>query len=302
MVLGPVLDLRGLNLLRVMLDRTVALPDTFELSATYLFFYHKLEAANTALQRMSARPDLRESDREFRYIMRSAVEDGGDWGLFCGLVEKYGVVPHSAYGDVAANDDSETLNQVLASVLVEGVHAMRRGSREAHAWCLRRVYRVLCRALGEPPTTFKWRIGRGDVRANVNVLPLDLTRDVLGFHPREFCVLVDDGRFTRGTRCRHVAGMGHEAAPARGRGDARAAGVVRRVAVGRRAGVVRGGHHEVLRRAERYTRQTGLVARGDAGRRPLRAAEDGTHGLPKQRTEPRGAHDGVQRGRGLLPA
>jgi bleomycin hydrolase len=190
----------GLNMLRVMLDGRVKLPDSFELSATYLFFYHKLESINAALQKIAARPTMRSHEREFRYTMSNALQDGGDWSMFCCLVAKYGVVPNRVYGEVSANDDTDTLNQVLKCVLCEGVHEIQGGIADASARCIQRAYRVLCRMMGAPPKSFGWRIGAGDARARVALQPRQFAAEIVGFTPCGYCALVDDGRFEPGTR------------------------------------------------------------------------------------------------------
>ena len=74
-----------------------------------------------------------------------------------GLVDKYGLVPQSAYPESKHSQNSRGLNMVLTKKLREYARDIRadraEGRREA---MLSETYDLLVRFLGKPPTEFTW--------------------------------------------------------------------------------------------------------------------------------------------------
>ncbi|MFK7911412.1 MAG: aminopeptidase C [Akkermansiaceae bacterium] len=155
--------------------------DGFQFSHAYLQFWDKLEKANMYLESIIELRDVDFLDREWEFINRMALEDGGWWNYAASLVEKYGVVPVSVMPETFSSENTQTLNHILERLLrvwairiVEknnqraGEEALRNEKEEA----LKEVYRFLVLNLGEPPTEFEWRYKRSeqdkdsDVHAN----------------------------------------------------------------------------------------------------------------------------------------
>ena len=104
----------GLNTLRYEMIHRFDLED-FELSQNYLFFYDKLERSNYFLENMILLAKEPLEGRLMQFLLRSPVEDGGQWDMFANLVRKYGVVPKKAYPDGANSIKSGPFNRYLAA-------------------------------------------------------------------------------------------------------------------------------------------------------------------------------------------
>jgi bleomycin hydrolase len=155
----------GLNVLRPQIMRDHAIEE-FTFSTAYLQFWDKLEKANLYLESVIELRDADFLDREWEIVNKSAMEDGGWWNYLVGLVEKYGVMPHSAMPETHASSHTETLNEVLGRLLrsrairMLGQHAAGARVHELRSTkneVLAEVYRLLVLHLGEPPSEFEWR-------------------------------------------------------------------------------------------------------------------------------------------------
>ena len=94
-----------LNVLRQRVIAKCNLED-FSFSPTYLAFYDKLEKANLFLENILHFADQDLTDRETYTLLGSPLPDGGQWDMFCNLIEKYGVVPKTAYPESKASSGS----------------------------------------------------------------------------------------------------------------------------------------------------------------------------------------------------
>lgn len=152
----------ALNVMRSKMIRDRNLK-TAELSQAYLFFYDKLEKANYFLENILETLDEPVSGRLVSYLLGAPVNDGGQWDMLCNLVEKYGVVPKSAYPETNLSSASREMNSCLTEKLREDACALRKMHaagdgmeklRAAKSEMMRDVYRILCICLGKPPKTF----------------------------------------------------------------------------------------------------------------------------------------------------
>ncbi|MEE1296935.1 MAG: C1 family peptidase [Bifidobacterium sp.] len=152
----------GLNALRYETMHAWKLDD-FEFSESYLYFWETLEKANMYLEQVLATLDEPSDSRLFEEINLDPGADGGWFSLFAQLVEKYGLMPKSAYPEVANSSDSDDFKQYLKTKLREIAAELRAAhangatvdelaARKADA--MRTVYRMTSIALGEPPATF----------------------------------------------------------------------------------------------------------------------------------------------------
>ena len=154
----------GLSLLRRHLARTRCLPDDFELSQSYVYFYDQLEKANAFLQnvlRTRTRPDS--NDRDLHFLLTHPLTDGGDWHTFVALVRKYGVVPAAVFPDSDPARYTRTLHTMLRVLLLQTAARVRAAPNESAAHTeidltLHRVHRLLCACLGAPPSMITWDV------------------------------------------------------------------------------------------------------------------------------------------------
>ena len=155
----------GLNVLRPQVIRDHRMQE-FEFSTAYLQFWDKMEKANLYLESIIELRDADFLNRDWEMVNKMAVEDGGWWNYFAGLVGKYGIMPLSAMPETHASSHTETLNEVLGRLLQSrairildryaagaGIDSLRAEKHEA----LAEIYRLLILHFGEPPSQFEWR-------------------------------------------------------------------------------------------------------------------------------------------------
>ena len=155
----------GLNVLRSQVMRDHGMAD-FEFSAAYLQFWDKLEKANLYLESIIELRGADYLDRDWEFVNKCSVEDGGWWSCLAGLIGKYGLVPASAMPETHGSSHTQTLNHILGRLLrARAARIMQRHAdgasldelRAGKIEALSEVYRLLVINLGEPPTEFEWR-------------------------------------------------------------------------------------------------------------------------------------------------
>ncbi|MCI9229868.1 MAG: C1 family peptidase, partial [Lachnospiraceae bacterium] len=156
----------ALNTFRFRIIRKLNL-ENFELSQSYLFFYDKLEKANFFLESILDTLDEPTGGRLIAWLLSSPMNDGGQWDMLCGLVDKYGVVPKYAMPESKASSASGEMDSVLTVKLREDACRLRSAytagaKREELAArkeeMLGEIYRILCICLGEPPKSFDFEV------------------------------------------------------------------------------------------------------------------------------------------------
>lgn len=152
----------ALNTLRYQVMKKYDLK-TFELSQAYLFFWDKLEKSNYFLESILDTLDEPANGRLVSYLLMAPVNDGGQWDMLCNLIEKYGVVPKTAYPESKASSGSREMDLTLTEKLREDACILRKLHKEGKdldelrarkTRMLGEIYRLLCICLGEPPKTF----------------------------------------------------------------------------------------------------------------------------------------------------
>lgn len=153
----------ALNTFRHLLMNALNL-ENFEFSEVYLFFWDKLERANTYLKWFVDHEDAKPGDRGYDYMLCDYLSDGGWFNTFANLVNKYGVVPQSAMKETFQSDDSEDMNRIIKEQLDTCVNHMRKNRNKLSVEALhdlrkstvQHVYNTLVKFLGEPPKRFEW--------------------------------------------------------------------------------------------------------------------------------------------------
>ncbi|WEV64976.1 C1 family peptidase [Bifidobacterium sp. ESL0732] len=155
----------SLNTLRYELMHRWKLED-FEFSETYLFFWDKFEKSNAYLENVLATLDEPTDSRTFETINAYPADDGGWWQMFVNLVNKYGLVPKSAYPESQNSKDSDAFTQYLTTKLHQFAIQLRDHHengmamselRESKKRYMEDIYRICAISLGEPPAKFDWR-------------------------------------------------------------------------------------------------------------------------------------------------
>jgi bleomycin hydrolase len=154
----------ALNTMRHDMQSKFNLPDDFELSQSYQFFWDKFEKANYFYENVIKTAKKPTDSRKVAWLMEAPQNDGGQWDMLCALIEKYGVVPKSAMPESFNATNSRGIDEVLNNKLRHDAVILRKMVNEDHASekrldakrgeLLNEVYRMLAYAFGEPVTTF----------------------------------------------------------------------------------------------------------------------------------------------------
>jgi bleomycin hydrolase len=102
----------GLNVLRTHIAKKYNLQN-FELSQNYTAFYDKFEKINYFIESIDDFLDSDQDDRTLQHILKTGIQDGGQWDMFVSLVEKYGVVPKEAMVETASSGQTRFMNQII---------------------------------------------------------------------------------------------------------------------------------------------------------------------------------------------
>lgn len=154
----------ALNTMRHPLQKKFQLKD-FELSQNYTNFWDKFEKSNWFFENVIATADKELGDRKVAFLFTTPQQDGGQWDMLCGIIEKYGIVPKSVYPETANATNSSALNDTLNTLLRKDGLKLRElvnsGSSEdeiqsAKEDMLNDIFRLLATSLGLPPKKFNF--------------------------------------------------------------------------------------------------------------------------------------------------
>ncbi|KAI9357500.1 peptidase C1B, bleomycin hydrolase [Pilaira anomala] len=195
----------GTNVMRLAVINKYKLNDDFELSQSYLFFYDKLEKSNWFLENMIdlAHKDI--DDRIVQYLLTDPVSDGGQYDMLVNVVEKYGVVPKSAFPETYSSSNSRRLNWLVTVKLREFAAQIRKSVEQGVSFqavrflkekMLEDIYRILVISLGEPPSQFDWETNdkNGKYIGIHHLTPKKFFREVVGYPIAETLSLINDPR------------------------------------------------------------------------------------------------------------
>jgi len=160
----------GLNVVRWHIMKKLNLK-TFELSQTYQMFFDKFEKANYFLESILETLEDDTDSRLIAHLLKSPVQDGGQWDMFYNTVEKYGIVPKAIMPESFESSATQRMNWLLTLRLRKDACILR----EAHADgttleeletmkknMLKDIYFILCKSLGKPPVQFDFEYRNKD--------------------------------------------------------------------------------------------------------------------------------------------
>ena len=134
--------------------------ENYEFSQTYPLFWDKLEKSNYFLENILATLDEETGSRIVAFLLTAPLNDGGQFDMFAGLVEKYGVVPKSAMPETVCSSATAEMDKYLTLKLREYACKLRGDYRRGESLeslraqkedMLSTIYRMLTICLGFPP-------------------------------------------------------------------------------------------------------------------------------------------------------
>ena len=187
----------AVNMLRRQLITDKKLPDSFEFSQSFVFFYDKLERMNYNLKLVEDRKNSNHDwdDRVIQHILKEPFGDGGQWVMFTNVVNKYGLIPRDAYPESVHSSNSAGVNMVLSRMFRTFVKDIFNGSNNYQRQpCLEKTYQVLVRFFGEPPREFVWNY-KSDNKVEVfNGTPLNFMKNFCKIDFNNYVSLTHDPR------------------------------------------------------------------------------------------------------------
>ena len=159
----------GLNVLREIIAKKYELKD-FELSQNYSAFYDKLEKINYFIEAIDDFLDVDQDDRTLQHLLKTGIQDGGQWDMFVSLIEKYGIVPKEAMVETASSGSTGFMNKLINVKLRQYAASARRLSAfgktsdipKLKEKTLDELYTFLTTNFGTPPQTFDFEHVTGD--------------------------------------------------------------------------------------------------------------------------------------------
>ncbi len=195
----------ALNTLRTPAMKAMNMEKEFELSQNWLMFWDKLEKANFFLEAILETRDEEVGSRIIDHLINSPIEDGGQWHMFVGLIQKHGIVPKAAMPETDSSGNTREMNFFVTTRLRAQAKQLRdmaasgssdkdlRAEKEA---MLAGIYRMLSVHLGEPPAEFdwQWRDKDREFHRRGKITPKEFYDEYVGIDLDEMVCLVNDPR------------------------------------------------------------------------------------------------------------
>ncbi len=191
----------ALNTMRFQVMKNLNL-ETFELSQSYPLFYDKLEKSNYFLESILETLEEPTDGRLIAYLLSAPLNDGGQWDMFCSLVEKYGVVPKDAMPESVSSSATREMTGWMTMKLREYACTLREAYREGASMeelrerkdeMMSTVYRMLCICLGEPPREFDFEVRDKDDRfiRSAGITPQEFYAKYVGLNLSDYVSLIN---------------------------------------------------------------------------------------------------------------
>lgn len=188
----------SMTILREMIAKKYKIKDQFELSQNYIAFYDKLEKTNYFLESMISEVDKPLDEQTVRYLLMTAIGDGGQWDMMVSLVKKYGICPKSAMPETYQSSHTADMNRILNRRLRKFASDIRKvkDKKEIKALkdeCLKQCYALLCDCFGVPPKsfTFEFYDTKDKYHAYHNVTPLEMYQKYLGVNLDDYVGIIN---------------------------------------------------------------------------------------------------------------
>ncbi len=178
----------GLNVIREDAAKKYDLK-TFEFSQNYIAFYDKFEKINYFIESIDDFLDCDKDDRTLQHILKTGIQDGGQWDMFVSLVEKYGVIPKEAMDETAASSKTFFMNRLINVKLRQYAAVARKlfkaGKVDEIAATKKKYldefYTFLVSSFGRPPQTFDFEyVVNDEYKVIKGLTPQQFYSDIYG--------------------------------------------------------------------------------------------------------------------------
>lgn len=162
----------GLNILREKVIEKCKL-NNFELSASYIAFYDKLERFNTLLERLIEYKLQNKNlyDRYVSNLLETGLGDGGYFTQLANLIEKYGVVPKTEFEETYASSNTYELNLILSRLLRKfyiELNSSKENNQQIKDKYMQTAYNVIAGVYGIPKEKFNFEYTDKDGKYHID--------------------------------------------------------------------------------------------------------------------------------------
>lgn len=178
--------------------------DNFEFSETYLFFYDKLEKANTFLENIIKTADEELDSRIMRHLLLYTVPDGGYWDFFAPLVRKYGAVPKSVMPESFHSEDTYMFEKQMDLRLRKAAKDIRNAHKDGKKAEIKKIkeealysiYNIARKVLGTPVEKFDFRYQDKDKKFHIDrdLTPKQFFEKYVGMDKLDKIIAISDPR------------------------------------------------------------------------------------------------------------
>lgn len=188
----------ALNILRESVAEKCGL-EQFQLSQNHLSFYDKLEKANNFLEMVIQQAGEPVKGQSMQYVLRGMV-DGGYWSEAAHLVEKYGVMPQTAWPESYQSEHTDrflaAMNRLLRKDALELRELVQAGEDPypRKKEMLAEVYKAECIAFGAPVEAFDfaWRDKEKKYHCDRNLTPKEFYEKYVGLALEEYLPVINE--------------------------------------------------------------------------------------------------------------
>lgn len=193
----------ALNTMRHDMQQKFNLPDNFELSQAYQFFWDKFEKSNYFYQNVIKTTKKPTDSRKVSWLMNEPQNDGGQWDMLCALISKYGVMPKAAMPESFNSSNSRGIDEVLNNKLRHDAVILRKMINEDHAneeaidetrrKMLNENYRMLAYTFGEPVShfDFEYRTKKdNEFHRDTNLTPQEFFKKYVGWNLDDYISII----------------------------------------------------------------------------------------------------------------
>jgi bleomycin hydrolase len=188
----------GLNVLREIIAKKYNLKD-FEFSQNYTAFYDKLEKINYFIEAIDDFLDVDQDDRTLQHLLKTGIQDGGQWDMFVSLIEKYGVVPKEYMVETSSSSQTAFMNRLINIKLRQYAANARRLKAQNQAKdiaelkekTLDELYTFLSTNFGVPPKAFDFEYVSGDeYHIEKGLKPVEFYQKYLGDALKDYVSII----------------------------------------------------------------------------------------------------------------
>lgn len=168
-----------------------------KLSNDYIAFFDKLEKANGLYNRIIELKDVSYKFINKERVITYAVEEAGCWEWFRGIVNKYGLVPHSVMTEARESVDynrittiykEKVLGDVTKLIQLKEKHTPIEKLQKQTKTFMAENYTLLSKILGEPVQqfTYEYKDKEGKLHRLENITPIEFRETFLKLDLNEF--------------------------------------------------------------------------------------------------------------------